>query len=501
MNHVTRYQRFTLATVVCLASLIVPSFAAASLSENLQGYWKFDEGSGAFTVNQISDYFEQRANLQGAATWDASGFFGSGLSLDGVNGNFASVSSGLIDNESPQYTWSAWVQSNVGATGQDHILEADNYVQSARPNFGNGNLEVFANTTGGDTPLTASLATYDLTQWTHFAVTYQEGTALTAYVNGSAVNSVVPSGVLDPSNFLNIGADRSGNRTWDGTIDEVGIWDRTLSASEISDLYNGGSGTELTTPTGPELTGYWNFDETSGTIADNSAPGANDTTDGVLKFDAAFVSGGKFGNALSLDGTDDFVDVASQVLPDGAEAYTYTMWFKPDAAAETSGELFLAETDAADNNGWAISARVVSGSTDDDVRLFANTIGSGSNDVAITSPPSDLFDDLWHFVAMTYEQDGTALLYIDGIQVASDTIVLGELVQTTGLHIGMDRGAGRHWHGLLDDMSVWTRALTQQEIEMLWNGGAGNIATTVIPEPATVGLMVIGGLLLLRRRA
>lgn len=91
--------------------------------------------------------------------------------------------------------------------------------------------------------------------WVHFAVTY-DGTNFRCYVNGSLVltQSRAMSTFVDAtSGGFGLGAFRSNSSSsayWSGLIDEVGVWKSTLSGSDISSLYNGGTGIQypFTTP-------------------------------------------------------------------------------------------------------------------------------------------------------------------------------------------------------------------------------------------------------------
>jgi len=49
-------------------------------------------------------------------------------------------------------------------------------------------------------------------------------------------------GGFGPSTYTGIRSDDVATTEWDGVIDELGIWDRVLSASEVTELYNSGSG-------------------------------------------------------------------------------------------------------------------------------------------------------------------------------------------------------------------------------------------------------------------
>jgi hypothetical protein len=85
--------------------------------------------------------------------------------------------------------------------------------------------------------------------WTHLVVTFNSG-KLQLFLNGSLVieHPLPIAGPVAENGGLVIGGHRSGTgRNFDGLIDEVAIWNRVLTPSEITSLYNSGSAVEIPT--------------------------------------------------------------------------------------------------------------------------------------------------------------------------------------------------------------------------------------------------------------
>src|SRR3989338_9673126 len=80
-----------------------------------------------------------------------------------------------------------------------------------------------------------------INQWTHIAGTYN-GSNIIVYINGVQSNSVSPTGTYggDTSNW-GIGATSGGSTPFNGSIDEVRIWNRSMSADEVWAIYNMGA--------------------------------------------------------------------------------------------------------------------------------------------------------------------------------------------------------------------------------------------------------------------
>jgi hypothetical protein len=116
--------------------------------------------------------------------------------------------------------------------------------------------------------------------WYHVAATYDgssNGSGINIYINGS-IDTVYASGSLgsytameNSSGPVWIGGWDDDDTWFNGKIDEIAIWDKELSAPEISNIYNGGIPIKLT---GSNLVAYWRMEEASGlTVVDSSGNG------------------------------------------------------------------------------------------------------------------------------------------------------------------------------------------------------------------------------------
>ena len=127
-------------------------------------------------------------------------------------------------------------------------------------------------------------------EWSFVAITY-DGVYVKAYVNGNSQQTTMNGFNTQISNLF-IGAETTNNGAsfrnyWHGDIDEVAIWNESISQSEITALYNQGSGLDASTNSGnytssSNLRGYWKLNEGAGTtVYDNSANGKNGTVYGA----------------------------------------------------------------------------------------------------------------------------------------------------------------------------------------------------------------------------
>ena len=159
-----------------------------------------------------------------------------------------------------------------------------------------------------------------------------------------------------------------------------------------------------------------------------------------------------------------YVDVDSQVIADGAFTYSVAGWFKVTGG---TGRRFLWETSP---SNWAISAEVTPGGN---LKAFAKLADASSHSADTGIQPAL---DEWHHVAVTFDGGaGLGAVYYDGEKVAVDFAApfppgVGTAV-TEGFHIGSYRGGnGRFFNGLIDDVGVWDRVLNKLEIGYLAGG-------------------------------
>ena len=139
----------------------------------------------------------------------------------------------------------------------------------------------------GDSHITSTdIIDLDIETWYHIALTW-ESTGYALYLNGTEVDSGTFSGFSAFRSLADIGNDGNlnyRNEGFNGTIDEVAIWNRTLTSQDVSDLYNSGQAISCHAPTyhkadtdsscTVEMTelvtfiGLWYIDSTANTIGE-----------------------------------------------------------------------------------------------------------------------------------------------------------------------------------------------------------------------------------------
>jgi len=204
------------------------------------------------------------------------------------------------------------------------------------------------------------------------------------------------------------------------------------------------------------LLGFWKFDETSGTMAYDSS-GNNNIC--VLHDGPVWQpGGGKFGGALSFDGSNDFVQTDNSAGKlQLAGDYTLSVWLKADSAQNTWAGILVKTDTAGSGNHWGIQ---FDDSGDRNLVVFhpANSWNTGIK-------LSDLAYD-WHHICIA--RNGNIMTsYFDGKQVKSDTWSYSPGGGNGHLNIGTERSIWGFFKGRIDEIRIYNRALSSTEITYL----------------------------------
>ena len=216
-------------------------------------WWKFDEGSGDTTAESVSGIL---CNIGGDKSLWKAGVSGSALQFDGYN-SVVSLPSSQAPSVSNGLTVEAWVALGARPWNWAPIVHQSNW-QSRGYYLGldaYGHLGFMVSVGGSWQTLTSS-ATLARYKWSHVVGTFDISSGrMYLYMNGSQVGSrsVSNSNVTMSSTELVIGRNNTAMRPtdavrdyatlptfygFDGLIDEVKIYDRQLSSSEVSNAYN-----------------------------------------------------------------------------------------------------------------------------------------------------------------------------------------------------------------------------------------------------------------------
>jgi hypothetical protein len=198
-------------------------------TRGLVGYWKFNEGSGSNVTDSSGN--GNTGTLNTNVTWTSAGKFGNAVSFN-RSVNYVSVVNNPSLNPSNGITVMAWVYPVQAVAGQNIVEKGANSQYRLRYDPNNF---WFVYSNGSSYEIISSNTNLPLSTWSHVAVTFDgSGKISKIYYNGNLVNSL-------NSNFTSLGTTtdqltmggESFNEYFNGTIDEVRIWNRALTAEEI----------------------------------------------------------------------------------------------------------------------------------------------------------------------------------------------------------------------------------------------------------------------------
>jgi N-acetylneuraminic acid mutarotase len=191
----------------------------------------------------------------------------------------------------------------------------------------------------------------------------------------------------------------------------------------------------------PGAVAYWNLDETEGDIASDSA---NDN-DGTVYGDPAWQpEGGIVGGALEFDGIDDYISISSFMSTVTKSSLSVFTWIK----GGMPGQVIISQKGRSD---WLL-ADTTEGSLMTELKFL------GMSGVPLYSH-AVITDGNWHRVGLVWD-GSNRILYVDDVEVVSDTYDNGRLFGRLQIGAGMNLDPGTYWSGLIDDVRIYDRAIT-----------------------------------------
>ena len=200
----------------------------------------------------------------------------------------------------------------------------------------------------------------------------------------------------------------------------------------------------------PNLVAHWQLD---GDATDSSGNAHHGTVHG----DPSWVAGVVGGGAIQMDGVDDYIEIENYTGVTGSHSRTVTAWINADVS--TDGTIVMWGDDSDAGGKWLFRIN-----TDGKLRISA----SGGYAIATT----DLRGTGWHHVAVVLADDGTTTtddiqFYVDGVleplsSVASVAINTTDIADVT---IGATSVETLPFNGMIDDVRIYIRALSEAEID------------------------------------
>ena len=417
-----------------------------SSTSNLVAHWTLDTqnvdaSQSSAEVRDVSGY-NNHADLKNHSATTVPGKLGQALSLDGVDDYAEKIAfSGL---PSSAITVSAWIKLDAHKNW-NRVLNHE-WVNNGWLLYTDASGTAIFGVGQSGAQYNAIKSGLTVGSWYHLVGVY-DGSNVRIYVNGQEGTPRAKSGlILDSGGNVDIGG-AQGDR-FKGAIDDVRIYDKALTASDVAALYN----LEGTS----NLVAHWTLDTQNVDASRSSAEvrdvsGYNNHAD--LKNHPATTAPGKLGQALSLDGVDDYAEkIAFSGLP--SSAITVSAWIKLDAHKNWNRVLNHEWV----NNGWLLFTDA-SGTA---------TFGVGQSGAQYNAIKAGLTVGSWYHLVGVYDGSNVRV-YVNG-QEGTPRAKSGLILDSGGdVDIG---GAERdRFKGAIDDVRIYNKVLTASEVQALYNVG------------------------------
>jgi len=219
------------------------------------------------------------------------------------------------------------------------------------------------------------------------------------------------------------------------------------------------------------LVAAYSFSQGSGTtVSDNSG---NNLAGMIVG--ATWTTAGKYGNALSFNGTSSYVDLGNPAALQLTGSMTLEAWVNAAADPTDDGQI-IAKSDGA---GWQFKT-----SPDTGPHTFGVGVSGSSSTLTQRYSATTRSLSTWYHVAGVYNASaGTLDIYVNGASNNSTqvgTIPVSQFNQSVNANIGRRTG-GYYFNGVIDEVRIYNRALSQAEIQTDMNTPIGSSSLPVAP--------------------
>ena len=204
-----------------------------------------------------------------------------------------------------------------------------------------------------------------------------------------------------------------------------------------------------------DLISYWKLDGDSVDVVS-----ANDGTDTDITYS---VPNGKINQGAGFNGTTSKIALPSTGFPSGSGARSFTAWIKPNSFPEYVPIIQYGTNSANHGMTWNFNGTVGN--------LIIGKQGANASAASSTAVSTGV----WNFVAVTIDASGNIVYYLNGS--ADGTATLAGIDTTLSLAVMGSQISGwfgpTFFDGAIDEVGIWSRALSSPEVTQLYNGGTG----------------------------
>lgn len=366
--------------------------------------WRFDEPAGGTPAddtghNHALTMIGGHLGAPGRLVAGPDGQSRSAMSLDGT-ADGAITSAAVLTNPAGSFSVAAWVKLNDVTKTHNILATADTPTTfMLEYSLASSVWKMTAESADG-TQFPGPVATSPVRvgTWTHLAGTYDAAAhEMKIYVNGALETTATGITVRNGGGILKI-----GTQQFAGSIADVQVWNRVVSAAEVFALVD---------PLAVGQVGEWHMDEVGPGPAFDASPLAHDLT----FFGGATIpasGAGHVGTGLRLDGLDDFAVTSGQVLHTD-QSYTVSAWVRPSTASVA--QTFVSQDSGGSLGGFSLKYGADAGGQYK-FRIYASATDSADAHTtfcnALMADPTTAFH---HLVGVFDAEKREARLYVDGV--------------------------------------------------------------------------------------
>lgn len=417
----------------------------------------FVNGSRQDRVVDKTPYSNHGVNYGATPTTDRHGKEGGAMSFDGESSGIEVSSFPMIfDRSVTLSTWANFTDSSRGIIlGSYSTANAINFEKD------NTGLRIYWN--NGEKNIYAYNA-FELNKWNHIVlIRNKELGRMEFWVNGELLHTVAGAGsdVTGAQQLFRIGRDsRTGGTVTKGSYSDMRIYDRALSAEEISLLYDSYQPKVKVSSINAGLIGHWSlsaedYNTTTNRVTDKTPYenhgtnyGANFTTD----------RNGKIGGAMSFDGSSNNINCSddSNSFAMSGNSFSMGVWAQTNGSPSTYNYFISFGNSSAGNQaGLGITTSN---------RLF---LSAYSTPIVTTSYVVQDVNNWHHYFIVYNDNNDQVKFFVDGVLKEVKTIALNTTIGKC--RIGSHVGNGAYFNGKLSDVRIYNRTLSDEEINLLYS--------------------------------
>ncbi len=207
------------------------------------------------------------------------------------------------------------------------------------------------------------------------------------------------------------------------------------------------------------LVGYWPF---NGNANDETGNGNNGTVNGATLIKDRF---GNDNSAYEFDGINNSITVTNEFFGNGYGSYAINLWFSCNDINQTMQNIY----NTVPHNGEGLTFNHENSPENMAHWKNSNPSGGSSWDILSANPfEYSPFLNSTAYMITVVKSETTYSYYVNGVLDKTTEINLSAQNQFTGMIFGETAYGNEPFNGILDDIGIWNRALTQQEITNLY---------------------------------